>query len=91
MYKDLLRKGNKSNSKMIKSYKLYRNWLNRVIYSAKQSYYNKILIQNKNASAKIWKTITLLYNSKKKKSHNFPTSLQTSDGIVHSHQLLLKP
>ena len=49
-------------------YKTYRNALNRLISNAKRYYYNKILIENRSNSKKIWQTINILHNSQKQKN-----------------------
>ena len=54
MFKDL----NKNLiSKFFDKYKAYRNALHRTIQDAKQMYYNKYFLSNKNNPAKIWDAI----------------------------------
>ena len=66
-------------------YKLYRNTLNRTIKSAKETYYRRTFQANKNNSAKVWNLINDIVNLKPKKK-NFPTELETHDGITQDPQ-----
>ena len=47
-----------------KSYKKYRNVLNRTIEKAKQKSYNELIIENKSDSGKIWKIVNELVDLK---------------------------
>ena len=47
-----------------KNYKTYRNVLYRTIEKAKQKYCNKLIIENKSNSGKIWKIVNELVNLK---------------------------
>ena len=51
----------------LNNYNRYRNVLNRVIKSAKESYYRESFYQNKNDQEKLWKVINELAFIKKKK------------------------
>ena len=64
----------------INNYKTYRHVLNRVIKSAKESYYRDSFYQNKNDQEKLWKVINELASTKKKKV--IPSKLISDDEIV---------
>ena len=66
------------------SYKTYRNALNLLISKAKRYYYNKLLIENRINSKKIWQNITILHNSQKLKNQVEITKLQMPYGTVTS-------
>ena len=51
----------------LNNYQRYRNVLNRVIKSAKESYFRESFYQNKNDQEKLWKVINELAFIKKKK------------------------
>ena len=69
----------------LNNYKRYRNVLNRVIKSGKESYYRESFYQNKNDQEKLWKVINELAFIKKKKKV-IPSELISDDKIVQDPQ-----
>ena len=70
---------NFQDTRLVKNYKVYRNFLNRTIENAKRNYYIETCIKNQYNQQNLWKTFYEIVNSKKCSSSS-PTNLKTSKG-----------
>ena len=54
---------------------MYRNKLTRLKISAKKLYYQDIIIKYKQNTAKLWKTISNIFNVRKQRGNNIPDKM----------------
>ena len=67
----LVLNNNFQDTRLVKNYEVYRNFLNRTIENAKRNYYNETCIKNQRNQQSLWKTVygivigkkTLFFNS----------------------------
>ena len=79
MFKDLHKN---FNQQFFDKHKAYRNALNRTIQGAKQMYYNKYFLSNKNNPAKIWNAIHELADLKLKRNITLNRLMKESGDFV---------
>ena len=89
LYRKLCRRKFK-NKELLALYKTYRNKITHLKERSKQSYYHKLLLDNKGDVKKTWKVINAVIN-KKKNTINLPSKLEIdSEVITNSNEILDK-